>query len=75
MEASARSSFVAIDSYLLVQASPGKTLDLGISDQTMVVYGVSLTLVCVVFRVDNEWRVPEAELFVYSSLGMLSLSG
>jgi hypothetical protein len=69
MEASARSSFVAIDSCLLVQTSPGKTLDLGILDQTMAVYGVSLTLMRVVFRDDNGWRVPEAELFVYSSSG------
>jgi hypothetical protein len=66
---------VAIDSCLLVQVSLGKTLDLGIPDRTMPVYGVSITLVRVVFRVDNGWRVPEAELFVYSSLGMLSLGG
>jgi hypothetical protein len=74
VEASARISFVTIDSCLLVQASLGKTLDLGIPDRTMPVYGVSLTLVLVVFRVDNGWRVPEAELFVSSSSGMLSLS-
>jgi len=40
MQASSRSFFVVVDYRLLVQEAPGKTLDLGLLDQTMVVCGV-----------------------------------
>jgi hypothetical protein len=60
LEASVWSFFVVIDSSLLVRATPGKTLNLGLPDWITVAFGVALPLVGVVFGVDTGWRDSEA---------------
>jgi hypothetical protein len=60
LEASVWSFFVVIDSYLLVRATPGETLNLGLPDWMTVAFSVALPLVGVVFGVDTGWRIPEA---------------
>jgi hypothetical protein len=60
MEASVWSFLVAIYSCLLVRATLGETLNLGLPDWMTVAYGVALPLVGVVFGVDTSWRDHEA---------------
>jgi hypothetical protein len=48
MEGSARSFFVAIDSYLLVRATLGETIDLDHLDRMLAAYGVVLPYVGIV---------------------------
>jgi hypothetical protein len=61
MEASARSFFVAIDSCLLVWATLGETLDLGLVDRMMAAYDIVLPYVGIAFGVDAGGRGSEAE--------------
>jgi hypothetical protein len=49
MEASSRSSFVAIDSCPVVQQTPRETLDLGLPSRTMATGSVVLSLVAIIF--------------------------
>jgi hypothetical protein len=60
LEASVWSFFVVIDSCLLVRATLGETLNLGLPDWMMVAFSVALPLVGVIFGVDTGWRVSEA---------------
>jgi hypothetical protein len=60
LELSVWSFFVVIDSCLLVRATPGETLNLGLPDWMTVAFSVALPLVGVIFGVDTGWRIPEA---------------
>jgi hypothetical protein len=66
MKASARSFFVAIDSCLLVRATLGETLDLGLLDRMMAAYGIVLPYVGIVFGVEAGGRGSEAEQCAFS---------
>jgi hypothetical protein len=75
MEASTRSLFVSIDSCLLVRATPGETLDLGLLDRMMAAYSVVLPYVGIVFGVDAGGRGSEVERLASSLSATSSLDG
>jgi hypothetical protein len=60
LEASVWSFFCGDRSCLLVRATPGETLNLGLPDWMTVAFSVALPLVGVVFGVGTGWRIPEA---------------